>query len=60
MSNLVHRIGAVLGTLAAVGPSVIGNAAPPWAKLLIQAAGAVALLLADKNKVVPRAAAPIK
>lgn len=53
MSNLFHRIGAVVGAVAAIGPSMLGESAPPWAKLLVQAAGAVALLLADKQKVVP-------
>lgn len=53
MGNWFHRIGAVLGGVAAIGPSMLGDAAPSWVKLLVQAAGAVALLLADKQKVVP-------
>lgn len=53
MSNAVHRIGAILGAVAAIGPSMLGDAAPAWAKLLIQAAGSIALVLADKQKIVP-------
>lgn len=53
MSNAVHRIGAILGAVATIGPSMLGEAAPPWVKLLIQAAGSIALVLADKQKIVP-------
>lgn len=53
MSNTFHRISAILGGLAAIGPAALGDSAPVWAKILIQAVGAVALVLVQAQKVAP-------